>query len=80
MRNKQDRQVLIIDQQKNVYIVNKIALNLNKFALIAIMQQESLVAFLAIDNASNQEQQIDQINNYTNKTNIDDFKTKTYNL
>ncbi len=44
------------------------------------MQQEFLVAFLAIDNIFNQEQQTDQINININKTNISDFKTKIYNL
>ena len=34
IRNKQDKRVLIINQQENIYIVNKIALILNKFALI----------------------------------------------
>ncbi len=37
MQNKQDKQVLTIDQQEDVYIVNKIVSNLNKFAFIAII-------------------------------------------
>ena len=56
MQNKQDRQVLTIDQQKDIYIVNKIASNVNKFAFIVIIQQEFLVVFLTIDNTFNQEQ------------------------
>ena len=58
IQNKQNRQVLTTNQQKNVYIVNKIASNLNKFVFIVAMQQESLVAFSTIDNISNQEQKI----------------------
>jgi len=34
MRNKQERRIFIVDQQKDVYIVNKIASNLNKIAFI----------------------------------------------
>ena len=37
MRNKQNKRVFTTNQQKNVYIVSKIVLNLNKFALIAII-------------------------------------------
>lgn len=44
------------------------------------MQQKSLVAFLAIDNAFDQEQQIDQIKVDVNKTITSDSKTKLYNL
>ncbi len=76
MQNKQNKQVVIANQQKDIYIVNKIASNLNKFAFIVIIQQESLIVFLSIDNASNLEQQINQIDVIINKTNINNFKIK----
>ncbi len=57
MRNEQGRRVLTADQQGGVYIVNKIAPDLNEFALIASMQYDSLVALPANDNAFDQEHQ-----------------------
>ena len=53
IQNKQDKRIFTTNQQKDVYIVNKIALNLNKFALIVIIQQEFLIIFLSINNAFN---------------------------
>jgi len=53
MRNKQERRIFIANQQKDVYIISKIASNLNKIAFVVAIQQKSLVVFLAINNVSN---------------------------
>ena len=37
MRNKQERRIFIANQQKDVYIINKIALNLNKITFIVVI-------------------------------------------
>jgi len=53
MRNKQDKRVLIVKQQKNVYIISKIASNLNKFALIIVIYKKCSITLLAINNTFN---------------------------
>lgn len=81
MRNKQNKRVLISNQRRDIYIVKKISSNFNKVALIVIMQRELFVALSTIDNISNQEQQINQINVNINKTsNNNNIKVKIYNL
>lgn len=77
MRNKQDRRVFTTNQQENVYIVNKITSNLNKFAFIVVIQYDVIV-FLTNNNIFDQEYQINQIEVDTNDAIISNFKAKIY--
>ncbi len=76
--NKQEKQIIEILECKDVYIVERIVNNLDKFVLLLAMQRNILLAFLAIyslknfDNLTNLDYFVSYINviYYKNKINV----------
>jgi len=63
--------MLVTNKHKEVYIVNKIALNFNKYALLITIRKKSIKTFLAIDKI---------IINFYKINNNNNFKAKQYSL
>ena len=53
MHNKQEKQMIEILECKNIYIVERIANNLDEFALLSVMQRDISSAFSAMHNSMN---------------------------
>lgn len=63
--------MLVINKHEEVYIVNKIILNLNKYTLLIITREKLIKTFLAINKII--------IDSYKISNN-DNFKAKQYSL